>query len=297
MPRKQSQVQQMMPYIIAAGVLVVILVVVGFWPTNEPEPQSQISEPVTVFEEPVVTDELQDEPEQPLEQEVFQPLPEMQEVIIGEDEKDIVEDEVLPVIEVEEETEEPLDVSDSAITAALINAATSPAISRYLVTDGLLQKFVINVSDLANGDSSPRSDLVKPPEQQFRVYRQAGATYIEPASFQRYTPYVNVLSTIEVSKLVDLLEEYRDEIEVRFAEISRPGQDFDQTLLDAIDTLLDTPEVPVPIEVYSESVVYKFKDERLEELPLPQKQLLRTGPENMRRIKMVLRELKEELQG
>jgi hypothetical protein len=42
--------------------------------------------------------------------------------------------------------------------------------------------------------------------------------------------------------------------------------------------------------------MYKFKDERLESLSGPQKQLLRTGPENMRRIKEVLRKLKTALE-
>jgi hypothetical protein len=42
--------------------------------------------------------------------------------------------------------------------------------------------------------------------------------------------------------------------------------------------------------------MYKYKDERLEALSGPQKQLLRTGPENMRRIKAKLREIKDAMQ-
>ena len=48
----------------------------------------------------------------------------------------------------------------------------------------------------------------------------------------------------------------------------------------------------MPVEVYSDSVMYKYTDERLENLDGPQKQLLRTGPDNMRRIKAKLREIK-----
>lgn len=65
----------------------------------------------------------------------------------------------------------------------------------------------------------------------------------------------------------------------------------------AIDELLDTPEVPVPVEVYTDSVAYKYADSRLENLNEPQKQLLRTGPDNMRRIKAKLRELKTLIQA
>ena len=66
-------------------------------------------------------------------------------------------------------------------------------------------------------------------------------------------------------------------------------------MITAIDTLLDTPEVKMPVEVYTDSVMYKYADERLESLSSPQKQLLRTGPDNMRRIKAKLRELREAL--
>ena len=51
----------------------------------------------------------------------------------------------------------------------------------------------------------------------------------------------------------------------------------------------------MPVEVYTDSVMYKYADERLESLSDPQKQLLRTGPDNMRRIKAKLRELKDSL--
>jgi hypothetical protein len=66
--------------------------------------------------------------------------------------------------------------------------------------------------------------------------------------------------------------------------------------LTAIDELLDTPIVPLPIEVYSDSVMFKFKDEQIEALSGPQKQLIRTGPENTRRIKDILRDLQDALQ-
>jgi hypothetical protein len=78
-------------------------------------------------------------------------------------------------------------------------------------------------------------------------------------------------------------------------QIGNPSDSFDEKLKQAIDILLDTPEVPVPVEVFTDSVMYKFADNRLESLTAPQKQLLRTGPENMRRIKAKLREIKETL--
>jgi hypothetical protein len=124
------------------------------------------------------------------------------------------------------------------------------------------------------------------------VYSQAGKQWIDAASYKRYTPYVNMLESFDNEGLLNVYAMYKDDIQAKYAEIGDPDKDFNTVLLDAIDQLLDTPEVPVPVEVYTDSVAYKYADERLENLNEPQKQLLRTGPDNMRRIKAKLRELK-----
>ncbi|PTU03169.1 DUF3014 domain-containing protein, partial [Pseudomonas sp. HMWF031] len=108
----------------------------------------------------------------------------------------------------------------------------------------------------------------------------------------RYTPYVDMLESFNNEALLNIYGIYKDDIQAKYAEIGSPDQDFNSVLLEAIDQLLDTPEVPVPVEVYTDSVAYKYADDRLESLNEPQKQLLRTGPDNMRRIKAKLRELK-----
>ena len=175
-------------------------------------------------------------------------------------------------------------------------AVSSPTFAKLLVNEGLIEKFVINVNNLADAKMSTKDALVVPPQGEFNTYRQADRTWIDAKSFQRYTPYVEALESMEIDELLDVFETYQKTIEEKFAEISRPGTNFNDSLIAAIDELLDTPQVPVPIEVYSESVMYKFKEERLEALSGPQKQLIRTGPYNMRRIKDVLIELKEAFQ-
>jgi hypothetical protein len=95
--------------------------------------------------------------------------------------------------------------------------------------------------------------------------------------------------------LIEIMNTYRPTLEAKFAEISAPNTTFNSALIKAIDELLDTPIVPLPIEVYSDSVMFKFKDDKLESLSAPQKQLIRTGPENTRRIKDVLRNLQDAL--
>ena len=161
-----------------------------------------------------------------------------------------------------------------------------------LVDEGLIQRFVVSVTNLANDEMAPNHQLLTPPEQSFRVYSQAGKQWIDAASYKRYTPYVDMLESFNNEALLNIYGIYKGDIQAKYAEIGNPDQDFNSVLLEAIDQLLDTPEVPVPVEVYTDSVAYKYADDRLENLSEPQKQLLRTGPDNMRRIKAKLRELK-----
>jgi hypothetical protein len=290
MSEEKSQVQQMKPYLIAAAALIVLLVIVMLWPAAD--------EPAPVQPEPVaVTPSMPEAPPEPEaelpEPELFEPPQRPAEVVIGEETE--APQPLEPVVEVEQDL--PLDVSDVAIKAAVVQAIRSPQISRLLVDDGLLQKFVINVNNLANEEITLKDNVLVPPTQSFSVYNQADRVWIDRSSFQRYNPYVDAIESVSVDDLLEVYETYKPTLIEKFAEIARPGDELDETLMRAIDELLDTPLVPVPIEVYSESVMYKFADPKIEALSEPQKQMIRMGPDNMRRLKDVLRDLKAELEA
>lgn len=282
MSEENSEKRTLAPHFILIGVVVVVILAVVFWPTSEPEPKP---EPVKVA--PPVT---QPEPE-PAKPEVFESTPEPEPVEIDPNA------DVEPMAPTPELEPEPLDTSDAAIKASLSDISTSSQVNQILVNDGLLQRFVVSVTNLANNEMAPNHQLLKAPDQAFRVYTQAGKQWVDAASYKRYTPYVDVLESFDNSALLDLFKVYSDDIQAKYAEISDdPDKPFAEVMANAIDTLLNTPEVPMPVEVYTDSVMYKYADPRLEALSAPQKQLLRTGPDNMRRIKAKLRELKDMLQ-
>ncbi|PRO67396.1 DUF3014 domain-containing protein [Alteromonas gracilis] len=275
---ESSEKKSLGPHFIIVGILLIVILAVVFWPSeDEPEtvinPEPEVTEPeVTPSEEPEIF-----EPSQPA------PTVELEE-----------KDEVEPLPEPVEPDPEPLDTSDPAVKASLIesSSADEETVNRMLVNEGLIQRFVVSVTNLANDEMAPNHQLLTPPEQNFRVYSQAGKQWIDAASYKRYTPYVDMLESFNNEALLNIYGIYKDDIQAKFSEIGNPNEDFNEVLLQAIDQLLDTPEVPVPVEVYTDSVAYKYADERLENLNEPQKQLLRTGPDNMRRIKAKLRELK-----
>jgi hypothetical protein len=285
-----SQMAQMKPYLIAAGVLIIILLVAFLWPDPDAE-QPLTSLPIAVTPALPVVEELADADESenmPPEPDIFEGTPEIKSLEI-EAAQDI---DPLPDLVIVE----PLDESDAAVKNALITIATSALVEKYLVDESLLQKFVINVNSIANQEMSPNHSLVAAPEEEFKVYQQADSEWIDAASFKRYNSYVDALESMSTEDLIKLMNTYRGILESKFAEIAPPNSSFNSTLLKAINELLDTPIVPLPIEVYSDSVMFKFKDEQLEALSGPQKQLIRTGPENTRRIKDILRDIQDALQ-
>ena len=276
---ENSEQKSWLPYVII-GVVVIVLLAVLLWPSSEPAP-----EPAKPIEPPAIA---QPETIEPEPADVFEAAPQPEPVEIDPNQ------EVEPMPEAAPEPE-PLDISDTAVKAALETIASSPMLSRLMVNDGLLQRFVVTTTNLADDDMAPNHRLLTPPDQEFRVYTQADREWIDAASYKRYTPYVDVLESMSNDDLIELYTTYLDEIQVKYAEIGDPDQSFTEVMITAIDTLLDTPEVKMPVEVYTDSVMYKYADERLENLSSPQKQLLRTGPDNMRRIKAKLRELREAL--
>jgi len=270
------------PHIIIAAVVAVVVLVVFLWPSADEEVEPVVSAPVEIAApEPVVIETP--EPEEDL----FEATPPPASVELDVDaeiEPPAVEDTVIEP--------EPVDISDAAIETALVTIGNSDIITDFLVNEAILERFVVSVTNLADEEMAPNHRLLEPPTQKFRTYQQAQREWIDPASYKRYTPYVDAMEQLDNARLITLFERYEEEIQNKYAQIGDPDEPFNGVLIQAIDTLLDTPEIKVPVEVYTDSVMFKYKDERLEGLSGPQKQLLRTGPDNMRRIKAKLRELK-----
>jgi hypothetical protein len=263
--------KSLVPHFTIGLIVLAIILAVVLWP-SEPEPEPVVVEPYTPIIEPTVDPIVEEQPV----------------AIIPAPVEEQAEPEIIP-------EPEPLDTSDGTVKTKLLTLSDYDAFARLLINDALLERFVIMTNTLAEEEIATNNRMLVQPDKPFRTYRQADKEWIDPASYKRYAPYVEVLESLETESLLQLYQEYKPAIEQIFAEIGNPSDSFDEKLEEAIDVLLDTPEVPFPVEVYTDSVMYKFADSQLESLTAPQKQLLRTGPENMRRIKAKLREIKETL--
>jgi hypothetical protein len=261
--------KSLVPHFTIGAIILAIALAVVFWP-SEPEPIIVVPVPAVI--EPTVEPVIEAQPT----------------ILIPETVVELPQPDIIP-------EPQPLDISDGTVKTKLLSLSDYDEFARLLINEALLERFVITTNTLAEENIADNNRVLVQPEQPFRTYRQADKEWIDPASYKRYAPYVDILESLETASLLQLYQEYKPAIENIFSEIGNPSDSFDQKLEEAIDVLLDTPEVPFPVEVFTDSVMYKFADRQLESLSAPQKQLLRTGPENMRRIKAKLREIKETL--
>ena len=168
-------------------------------------------------------------------------------------------------------------------------------LSTLIVNESIIANMVATVVNTADGKLPENVSMLTAPKNKFSVFTQGDNQFITPESFTRYNVYAQTFAAIETDSLLRLLNDYNDEITTQFAQITLPNSDFNLTLINAINELLDTPTVSLPIAVESDSVMYRFVNPQLEALSPAQKQLVRMGPDNMRLVKRKLRELRDAL--
>jgi hypothetical protein len=134
-----------------------------------------------------------------------------------------------------------------------------------------------------------------PPKQAFSVAQDGDALYMSTASYERYDGYTDAIASLDSGILVDTFHTLRPLYEQAFEQLGLDGGDFDNAVIRTLDMVLATPEIDEPITLKPKSVVYIYTDPALESLPAVQKQLLRMGPDNIRRLKQQARILRDGL--
>ncbi len=281
---------------VAIGLLLILILVFVFWPNDEKATPASVSiqVPVAKVDDRAPTiGKSEDIVEPTIITEDFvevAPLPEVNVEELAAVTSDFIEPEE------EEIVPEPLDISDQTVKETIILLSRVPMLTTLVMNDGILERVVASVVNTAQGDLPANTNLLSPPKDEFSVYKQADTLYINPASFDRYRPYAEAFAQMETEDILALYAKYSEQLNAQFDEIAAPGTTFKETLIDAINQLLDTPAVSLPIAVQTDRAMYQFVNPQLEALSPVQKQLLRMGPQNMRLVMRKLRDLRSALQ-
>lgn len=274
--QEPSKNQQL--YLLAiAGVVIVILIALWLLFAKE-----QTVEPTVNLMPPVVNEPVQQEPEAEPVTETVETAPEadtVEPVTVAEPEAVVTPEPAIPA----------LDDSDTEVRQRLLALDWRPGLASLFVTEDMLRSFAVHVDNIAQGQLAAGSALLQPLEQKFTV-EDGAKLQLDEASFKRYEPYIQLLESVKPAQLVALFNRYEPLLQQAYAELGYPDQLFKNKLIEAIDELLATPEVNYPLALERPAVVYVFADPAIEQLPAAQKQMIRLGPDNQRKIRALLQQ-------
>jgi hypothetical protein len=184
-----------------------------------------------------------------------------------------------------------LNDSDELVRKKAQDLSTYAKLAEWLKVNDLIRKITAAVDNIAHG-MSPRAHLkFLTPQKSFTVVKKGKELYLNPQSYRRYDLVADVFASLDAHVSVRILRELKPLFQEAYRELGYPNQDFHTTLIEAIEELLSTPIVKGDIAVVQGVVTYQMTDEHLEDLDDAQKDFLRMGPQNIRKVQNKLREM------
>ena len=157
------------------------------------------------------------------------------------------------------------------------------------------QRFVATIENATAHSLPAAGNLFNPIPGSFRVERNLqGYLLLSPSNYDRYSSFVELVTSVDVKKAAALYRRYYPLFQSAYREIGSAKR-FNDRVLAVIDDCLKTPSPEGPILLEEVGPRYKFADPALESLSAVQRALIRSGPENERRLKRKLREFRSEL--
>lgn len=189
----------------------------------------------------------------------------------------------------------PLAESDGPLQEALTGSLGEEAISRFLVPDGVVRRFVATI------DSLPRKKVamqVRPVTSTPGAFVTAGGEddlTLSADNYARYGAFIRMVQAADTRQLAALYLRFYPLFQESYEGLGYPNRYFNDRVVEVIDHLLATPEVKGPIRLTQPHVFYEFADPRLEALSAGQKTLIRMGSENAAVVRKKLEELRREI--
>lgn len=196
----------------------------------------------------------------------------------------------------------------STIATALAALFGNEALATLVRSDDFVRHLVATVDNLGREKAPARLWPLAPPAGRFGTRGRDGAEgeVIAPENFTRYARHLAVIEQIDTGRLVGLYKSLYPQFQQAYEDLGYPGRHFNDRVVEVIDLMLAAPEPTGPVAVRLPAItgpiqperpwlLYEFADPAWQALPAGQQLLLRMGPDNERRVKAKLRELRRRL--
>jgi len=278
--QKQSSV------IIAIIVIIVILLAVLAWNFLKTEKTTS-----PIAEVPVYVKEKTPEPIKPIE-----------ETLPPETQQEVTE-EITDLVEPVKENPLPsLNESDSWLQEKLQTMTWRKELLQLVIDEDMIRRFVVFTDNFAQGQLAYEHSPVVNPQSAFsatettKFTKENGKIWQwDEKSSRRFSLYIDLLRSFDSESLVNWYMELKPLIDQAYSELGYEDSDFTETLQKAITRVLDMEIPKQPIEIIRPSVMFHYKDPKIEALDDADKLLLRLGKENLLVLKSVLLEISEKI--
>lgn len=172
------------------------------------------------------------------------------------------------------------------IPRVLENAVSAP----YLLDRG-----ISSMDQVARGLAPRRTLNIARPAGAFASRREGRRYFLDPAGYRRYDALTEAIGSLPAGTLAGLFQTFRPQLRDTYASLGYPIEAMDNTLIAALDAIIAAPTREQPPELVSKGALWAYRDADLESRSDLQKQLLRFGPDNTRRLQQWAKALRAAL--
>ena len=275
-----SKLRALANLLLCVALLAAVLLAVSLWPPGEPPVRDSELAPL----QPLPT------PEEPRQPPV--PVPDVAPAAAAVDDPVEEPPQAQPI---EPPALPPLDESDAFVRAQTSSGCLPLA---WMAADNLVRRAAVLIENASRGELPPKRGGLLPPLNAFPVRQQGERLFMDASGYRRFDPYLDQLEAIDPERLAGCIRLLGPLLDQALNELGHA--DGPQAGVAAvIDRIVAVPESVegADAELVQPKVLFRYADPRLESLSGLQKQVLRTGPENTRRLKAYVSRLRPLLAG
>lgn len=189
-----------------------------------------------------------------------------------------------------------LDESDAGFKKAVENV--SKEIAGWFDTKDVIRKYVILIHDISQNQMLAKNrQFIQAPKKNI-VKGDKRGLYLSEEGYERYDDFANAIVSIDIQKGRELYLAFKPLFNKVYQEFSYPdGYTLEDIFLKAASNVINAPIKEGRVSLVKHSLYYKFADKKLEALGGVEKQMLRMGPRNTKKIQAKLRQLVEAISG
>src|SRR5206468_449591 len=113
--------------------------------------------------------------------------------------------------------------SDPLVRGLLSGLTPQPPPAAWLSTQGLIERFVAAVDNVASGESPRPSLLFLAPSRKFDVLRRRDHLYVDPATYERYDAVAELASSVDPQRAVEAYRQVAPLCEEAYRGARRSG--------------------------------------------------------------------------